>query len=180
MSGSFFFECYDIDGNVRFSEDLKVGSGHYEVQKALIDACPWLRDSFTVYKGDLYDNKVDGLNYNFYFERIKGNLEQFKIHSSFTDALKGNNISYEFKTTQTYGPNVFYDVIPFEQIFTADVSPAIRVKVDGMPVLCKSTHCTYTYEALPSLITDFSVSGSTVTITGTDLPVEISKVVFSN
>ena len=41
-----------------------------------------------------------------------------------------------------------------------------------MPILCKSTHCSYTYSDLASLITGFTASGTTVTIDGTDLPLE--------
>lgn len=49
-----------------------------------------------------------------------------------------------------------------------------------MPALCKSTHCTYSYEELPSLITGFTVSGQDVQITGVDLPIDITRVSFSN
>ena len=180
MTGQYFIECYDTSGNPYYTEDLSVGSDIGTISSALIAACPWLRDSFSIWHGSKYSHNVDGLDWKLFFSRVKGPLNQYKVYPSFTNPLVGTNITYEFKTTATYGPNVYYDVLPFEQIYTADTAPAIRVKVDGKPVLCKSTHCSYAYEESTALITGFTVTGQDIQITGVDLPVDITKVVFSN
>ena len=49
-----------------------------------------------------------------------------------------------------------------------------------MPVLCKSTMCSYTYEASNALISEFSVAGTTVTINGDFLPIDLASVRISN
>ena len=69
-----------------------------------------------------------------------------------------------------YGPNVYYKVIPFEQLYTAESQPAVKVSMDDMPVVCASTSCSYTYEQSTSLITDFRVDGQNIVITGKNLP----------
>lgn len=71
-------------------------------------------------------------------------------------------------------------MLPFEQLYTYDTAPPIKAVIDGMPVLCVSTHCSYSYQASTALITGLSVNLQEVTITGADLPLDLTSVRISN
>lgn len=152
------------------------------VWNSLIATCPWLRGSVDVWNGRHYRFTEDGIDFEFYFRGIKGPMAQFKIHTSLdtTKQLVGTNVTIENLTIDTYGPNIYYDVIPFEQLYTFDTQPPILVKIDGMPVLCKSTRCSYEYISSDILITGFTVSGLNVVIDGTNLPQTGLEVSISN
>ena len=98
-----------------------------------------------MWNGFDYGNWEDGADFILRFWGIKSRLSQFKIHSSTDTPIEGENPVIENVMYEDFGPNIYYDVIPFEQIRTYDTAPPIRVTVDGMPVLCKGTHCSYTY-----------------------------------
>ena len=49
-----------------------------------------------------------------------------------------------------------------------------------MPVLCVGTQCGYTYQVPLSLISGFTAIGLDIQITGTDLPLAVSKVMIAN
>ena len=118
----------------------------------------------------MYNYQTDGIDWILTFSKVRGDLKPFKIHSGLDNPLKGINVRTESEIVKVYGPNVFFEVIPFEQLYTAETQPPIKVSMDGMPVLCKSTHCSYNYETLSSRITDFSVNGLDVVIRGVNLP----------
>jgi hypothetical protein len=170
LEGNYFLECSDTEGNPFFTGELGWNANAGQVHGKLVEACPWLRDAMSVWDGFDYTHREDGLDFVIRFDNVKGSLNQFKVHPSDTKPLKGNNMQIESITYDTYGPNVYYDVIPFEQLYTYDRAPAIRAKVDGMPVLCKSTMCAYTYVDNEARIKAFSVLGTDVTIDGEFLP----------
>ena len=180
LKGKFFLECYDTEGNAYFTEDLPFSARPHDISVALIHTCPWLRDAIDVYYWKSGVHHVDGIDFFIYFRGIKGPLEQFKIHSSLTEPLVGTNITYEMESLEKYGSKVYYDVIPFEQLYTFSTEPPITVTIDNYPVLCKSTYCSYTYEAQTSLVTGFTIVDQDVTISGTALPTDILELRVSN
>ena len=182
LKGSFYLVCYDVSGNPWRTDDMGRGASTTDVYNKLVQACPWLRDSVTVWNGREYYHSVDGIDFIFYFSRVEGDLAQFEIHSSDVSPLNGTNVRIEQKVIDTYGPNVYYDVLPFEQLYTYDTAPPIKAVIDGMPVLCVSTHCSYSYEASTALITGLSVNLQEVTVTGIDLPLsaDITSLRISN
>ena len=159
LKGKFFLECYDQAGNPYYTKDLDYNIHTGNVKTELIKACPWLRDSVDVRQGYLYPYDADGIDLLIYLRGIKYSLNQFKIHPSHEEPIIGVNVSYESEMIDTYGENVYYDVIPFEQIYTYSSEPEVIVTLDDYPVLCKSTNCTYKYTNLTSEITSFSVAG---------------------
>lgn len=79
-----------------------------------------------------------------------------------------------------YGQSIFYEPIPFEFLYTNEEDPQVIVSVDGIEAACDSLACNYNYVASTSSITDFSLSGTTLTITGTALPTtDLKSVEFS-
>ena len=100
-------------------------------------------------------------------------LPQFYIRNSTNTPLIGHyNPVIEESEVRPYGPNAFIEVLPFEMLYTAETSPQVRVMVGDMPALCASLECDYDYFETTALVTDMTVSGQTVTLTGTDLPID--------
>ena len=54
------------------------------------------------------------------------------------------------------------------------------IKVNGVEGVCPTLNCDYVYVDTASLITGQSISGDTLTITGTNLPTSDVKVAFSH
>lgn len=124
----------------------------------------------SVVDGPHYYFREDGVDFIFKFERVPQNLPQFKIHTSYTEPLVGVDLVFENLETQTFGPNIFYEVIPFEMLYTNEENPQVIVTVNNMPAACVNLSCDYVYADPPALITGQTVSGNTVTIDGTNLP----------
>jgi hypothetical protein len=80
-----------------------------------------------------------------------------------------------------YDPTkLFYEPVPFEFLHTVETSPQVIVTVDGVEAVCASLNCNYNYVAPLAEITSFSYSGTTLTITGTNIPTTVNSVKFSN
>lgn len=86
------------------------------------------------------------------------------------DPLVGNDPTVAWAVTKPFGPNIYYDVIPFEMLRTDEVNPQVIVKVDDIAAVCSGLACDFVYEPSTALITSFTVTGSTIDITGTTLP----------
>lgn len=180
LEGSFFLTCGDLEGNVYRTDDIYRSASSSTVYGKLIDTCPWLRDAIQVWNGRDYSYTVDGIDFIIYYPRFKGVLPPITINDSLDDPLVGTNVTIFNDVVDTYGPNVYYDVLPFEQLFTYNTVPQIRATIDGMPVLCVGTECGYSYQSTTALIQGMTVVGLDVQITGIDLPLDLTKVQMAN
>ncbi len=80
-----------------------------------------------------------------------------------------------------YDPTkLFYEPVPFDFLYTVETKPQVIVTVDGVEAVCTSLNCSYDYVTPAAEITGFSYTGTTLTITGTNIPAEINSVKFSN
>jgi len=82
LVGYFFLECYDVDGNVFYTDEMYRSANTGTIYNALVATCPWLRDSLDVWNGRHYRFTEDGIDFTLYFRGIKGPMAQFKIHTS--------------------------------------------------------------------------------------------------
>jgi len=69
-----------------------------------------------------------------------------------------------------------FEPIPLEMLYTAATRPQVLVNVEGMPAACANNNCDYLYVDSTALITSQSLSGRTLTITGTNLPTSLIDV----
>ena len=67
------------------------------------------------------------------------------------------------------GVNRWFDPVPLEMLFTPAQAPQVLVKVDGLEAVCPAGNCGYTYVAPVGGLTGASLSGSTLTVDGTEL-----------
>ena len=85
----------------------------------------------------------------------------------------------ETRILQTYGPSIFYPVIPFEMVYTNEVAPQVVVSIDGLPAVCAGMQCDYIYEEPTSLVTSMIVDALEVTIVGSGLTLELESVTLA-
>ena len=67
-----------------------------------------------------------------------------------------------------FGESLVWHVIPADYFYTRETNPQVKVTVDDMPALSTGMMCDYTYFEGESCITGFTLSGTELTITGSD------------
>ena len=67
-----------------------------------------------------------------------------------------------------FGQSLVWHVIPPDQFFTRETEPQLMVTVDSMPALCSGMACNYLYSDGTAIITGFTLSGTALSITGSD------------
>lgn len=77
--------------------------------------------------------------------------------------LVGKDIVFDQSIVRPFGQSLVWDVIPGEYFFTRETEPQVKVTVDDMPALCTGMACSYRYAEGSSLITSFSIGGSSST-----------------
>jgi len=187
LSGYYFIECYEPnDPNPRFTDAIKWSASRFVVYDKIIgiNACPGLRNKFEVAQRHTWFE--DSLNWLLFFEYVDGNLPQFMIHFvqdslaySGHQSFVGVNSVIANSEINSRGGNVYYPVLPFDYLFTDETKPQITVTVDGMPALCASLECDYTYEPVGAEVSSMTVTGTSVVITGTSLTSTISSVTIA-
>ena len=101
--------------------------------------------------------------------------------SSPTNPIAGNQVWLNSTTWIPYSSqNLFYEPIPFDFLYTAETQPQVIVTVNGTEAICASLNCNYNYVTPNASITGFSLSGTTLTITGQQFTSPIRQIMFSN
>jgi len=134
----------------------------------------WNTDSL-----DTNVHSVDGIDWLLWFENVPETVGQFEIDQSDT-ALVGNNLVIENTEISQRGPNVYYKVVPFEYLYTDESTPQVTVKIDDMEALCTTLNCGYVYEAPAGTVDEMTVTGTSVTITGTTMPTDLASITIGN
>jgi hypothetical protein len=85
-------------------------------------------------------------------------------------------------TEFNFGTNLFFDPVPLEFLRAPAAAPQVLVTVEGIDALCASLSCDYSYIAPVGEITEQTLSGFSVTIRGTELPItaDITRVVIGD
>lgn len=120
------------------------------------------------------------LGRQFYIDFSSYNADpgQFEIVSAEENPLVGTNIQYNGETVIPYGKNLMFYPIPFEMLETYEEKPQMLVEIDDMPAVCHSMDCGFLHVPAVGVITSFELNEgtSTLTMTGTDLPDNVSKI----
>lgn len=92
----------------------------------------------------------------------------------------GNNLSFDSSTIFEHNPHrIFYEPIPFEFLYTDEDKPQISVQVGDLPAVFDSLNSGFTFVDPIGQVTGFSLSGDTLIIDGTKLPLKPS-ITFAN
>lgn len=149
----------------------------HTIQRHISEHCPKMRNRIFV---NGYDNPYPNHNLGkqFYIEFRSYNEDpgQYEIVSAEENPLIGTNIQFNAETIQPFGKNLLFYPIPFEMLETYEEKPQMLVEIDHMPAVCHSMDCGFTHIPAVGMITGFTVAGSRLTVTGTDLPDNTSKI----
>ncbi|CDW80878.1 ipt tig domain containing protein [Stylonychia lemnae] len=182
LAGSFIIKCALQDGSLNTTADIQALYSPSQIKTAIEKACPNYKDKIDIWDGTAYSYYVDGRDIMIRFTDINSDIPQFIIDNSTTNAIIGANVSFSYQTTKQYGESLFYEPVPFEFIYTQEDKPQVLVTVDGLPAVCSSLDCDYSYISSDSQISQFYLQGLRLTIEGTNLPdtSKIQSVQFSN
>lgn len=126
--------------------------------------------------GPEFKYRENGINFQINYPRITDKLKVIEVYKELNNPIiggglaDGSDIIYTSKILTEYGPNIFYDALPFENLHTAHTKPQVMVKVDDMPAVCASVQCDFTYTEPTSEVDNMGISNLDLTITGIDLP----------
>jgi hypothetical protein len=128
-------------------------------------------------KDNIYGSDSNGISIQILFDDVKADPGQFRLVSSDSDPLTGNNLNFTAVTEQNYGTNLMYDVIPFEMLKTFETEEQLIVTVNGDPAACHNLTCGISYIEPDATVTAFTydTSSKLLTITGTNLPTSLAE-----
>jgi hypothetical protein len=86
-------------------------------------------------------------------------------------------------TTNPASSNVFYEVIPFDMLYTFVEKPQIMMTVGDNPAVCHNLLCDYMYVAPVGDVSSFTFDKASrkLTVQGSNLPIgsDLKKVIFA-
>lgn len=183
MAGAFRIRCaLDKEGNSwNTTIGIYTSNNTNQIRDRIIQACPNYREKMEIKDGPLYQYNEDGRDLMIRFVGHNYDVPQMEILDSIDLPVTGNNPSFNSTNWINYDTSrVFYEPVPFEFLYTEESKPQVIVTVDGIEAVCHSLNCGYTYYAPTAKITGFTLSGNSLTITGTSLPSTIKSVKFSH
>ena len=73
-----------------------------------------------------------------------------------------------------------FEPVPLSMLYTDAQKPQVMVNVNGIEGVCPDFNCDYVYVDTNALITGQTLSGDTLTITGSNLPTSDVAVALAN
>jgi len=180
LSGSFTVKCFNEDGDEAYTEVLAAGSSRSDITTALEEqeTCR-LYDKIDIWGCGSYSARTDGYELCIRFVGINADMGQFEFVSDSDDPITtsaGGTITFEAETLHDFGTNLMFEPIPHEMLRTYETQPQVSVTVGDLPVACHNLDCDYAYIDAVGEVTSFSISGTTLAISGTDLPDTIDDI----
>jgi hypothetical protein len=180
LSGNYIINCPDPDNNAAIlsTREIHWSSWGPSIEHALMQDIPFLSSKIVVkdlgVKGQSYwDN---ARRFAIIFEGMTKDMPQCYITTGINSPMAGENVAFGATTLAEFGENLIFEPIPQEMIYTAATRPQILVNVEGISAACANFNCDYLYVDSTALVTSQSLSGKDLTITGTNLPVNLINV----
>lgn len=137
---------------------------------------PSMRDNVIVMNSRQFSYMENGISLLLDFVGLEEDIPQCTIESDTTTPLTGEDpVTFTGTTDRDYGTNLFYQPIPMDFLYTAETQPQLMVSVNSLPVICASLDCNYAYVESTAEVTQTTIIGTTVTITGTGLPTTFNR-----
>ncbi len=172
LKGSFIIKCALPDGTVVPTEEIGARNETWRIRDKINAACPNFKEKYDIWDGGKYGYYEDGRELYFRFIGLNYDIPQFIIESFDTNPLTGSNVTVDASTPIPYNSKrIFYEPVPFDFLYTHETSPQILVKVDGLDAICQPLNCSFNYIYPEGAVTGFTLSGTTLTVTGVSLPV---------
>lgn len=151
------------------------------IRDRIVAACPYYREKFDISDGLYFNYYDDGRDLMFRFVNLNMDIPQWEILNSDTNGTIGNEVFFNSTTWKPYSSqNIFYEPVPYEFLYTNETQLQVLITVDGVEAACHSLQCGFNYIEAPSEVTGYSLSGNTLTITGTAFTNDIQSITLSN
>jgi len=135
LSGAYVITCSNPDGTFTVTRDIAHHASSSTVSVILQEDCPFLRDAISVYNtpgnweaGLFRDN---GIDMHIHFWGVNQSIGQFTISPTLGNPLVGTSLVISQEIIVDYGPNYYYDVLPFDWLYTNEAAPQVKVTIDG-------------------------------------------------
>ena len=143
-------------------------SVHWHIKNMITGVAPEYQDNMICWEGSAYSNIVtDGREVFCWFRGYKKAVTMFTVDS--TNLSGKSPLTVTVTREVSFGDALFLDPIPFEYLHQSTTTPHVMVTTRTVPAVCDG-NCEYAYVAKTSKITDFTCTGSTLSITGESLP----------
>ena len=178
LAGSMYFTCCDASACYGTSH-VGVCASASAVQWAFESSCAFLHKKITVKSVyDTWSRSEMGCEYQINLWGLDESVLQFELKSfgdptfpaAGTDPIIGKNLVYGAHERRPFGSVLIWQSIPAEWFFTAHETPQVKMWVDNLPALCSGGNCDFSYEQRQPLITSYTLSGTSLSITGSNLP----------
>jgi hypothetical protein len=182
LGGSYVIKCGDPDpanaGVVHQTREIKYNTWKASIEHILQQDMPFLSSKIIVEDLGVKDQSYweNARRFAIVFEGMDANMPQCELVSAINDPITGENVVFEAMTLAEFGENLIFEPIPQEMLYTAATRPQVLVNVDGISAACANLDCDYLYVDTTAQVTGQSLSGNTLTITGTDLPTDLLDV----
>jgi hypothetical protein len=105
-----------------------------------------------------------------HFDGINYGPKLFEMEADPEEPMSGLDFKIEQKVYQTYGPNLFYEPIPFEMLKTFETKPQVMMTINKLPAVCHNLTCDFTYIQTAGEVTAFTYTEATrvLQLTGTN------------
>lgn len=182
ITGNFIISCPNDDKNDFDTREMSIWEDTDNIAMYMHWDIPHLQLKMYVYDNGKYSYRDNGISFALVFQDYHGNPPQCTIKTGVTTAIAGGaTLTYDSKTTRSYGKNLMFEPVPLEMLYHDAEKPQVMVKVKGIEGLCPGFNCDYEYEAATSSITAQALANKKeLTITGTGLPTKDVSVVLGN
>jgi hypothetical protein len=173
-----YFTCCDAAACYS-TTPVGVCAGAGSVRSAFESSCAFLHKKITVKSVyDTWSRGEMGCEYQINLWGLDESVLQFELKSFGdpavptigTDPIIGKNLVYSAHERRPFGDVLIWQSIPAEWFFTAHETPQVKMWVDDLPALCAGGNCDFSYEQRQPLITSYTLTGTSLSITGSNLP----------
>ena len=151
---------------------IPIGASANDIEHYLITAMPYLAFKTRVTKPRTgYASQENGIKILIHFRDFDMDMPQCYIQSAEGDHAIVEEAMPVFDSTtfREFGKSLWFEPVPLEMLYTPAEEPQVRVKVNGLPAVCPSNNCGYSYiEAGEQSISAISLSGTALTIEGSE------------
>lgn len=180
LTGNFKVRCFRSDGTSNLTADIASTAAPYSIASAIGAACTEYRDNLDIFDTDPNFPYGDGRDLRIRFTGVTFNAPQFALEGGTVPLAGLPSVKFFSSPVTQQSNNIFYSPIPFDLLYTNESMPQAMVSVNGQPAVCASLSCSYSYISPLALIHTFSLVNAMLTITGANLPAQITELSYSN
>lgn len=123
LSGSFFIECPNADGNTFRTRDFAFNEAEWNMDLGTQLDIPHLQFKTLIRHTGKYAYRENGLSLQLVFQDLHGDVPQCEIKTSIVTPLAGSTLALNSITFREYGQNLFFEPIPLEFIYADAKKP---------------------------------------------------------